>query len=107
LIRTLATGMEAYAVDHGEGYPQANTLLALRSVLEPTYVRSMPMADAWGTPIRFEIAKDRKSYRLISAGADRRFNPQSWAAANRELADFAEDLVYENGAFVRMWRTSD
>jgi len=90
-----------------EQYPQAESLEELRRLLQPRYMPAVPLTDAWRTPIRFEVSKDRKGYRLISAGADRKFNPESWAVANQELTDFAEDAVFEYGAFVRMWRTSD
>jgi len=106
-MQDIAVAMESYQVDHDERYPQAASLEELRQMLQPKYMPAVPLTDAWRTPIRFEVSEDRKRYRLISAGADRKFNPESWAVANEELTDFAEDAVFEKGAFVRMWRTSD
>jgi TonB family protein len=54
--------------------------------------------DAWGTPMRIVVNPDGK-YRIVSAGSDKVFNEASWASAPK--ADFAEDLVYENGRMIR------
>ena len=40
----------------------------------------------------------------MSAGEDRKFDSRNWGVPNQNLADFAEDLVFENGQFVRLWR---
>lgn len=53
--------------------------------------------DAWRTPFRFVI--DRSSYRIISAGADRKFDPMNWSRPPSR--DPAEDIVFENGKLVR------
>jgi len=59
-----------------------------------------PPADAldiWKTPLRVMI--DRNDYRIISAGADRRFDPKTWSTPPSR--DPAEDIVFENGKFTR------
>ncbi len=53
--------------------------------------------DAWKTPLRVVI--DRNDYRIISAGADRRFDPGTWSTPPSR--DPAEDIVFENGRFTR------
>lgn len=102
-MRTLMVAIESWSVDHENLYPQARSLDDLQSQIEPTYVQEMPKADAWGTPYRVEISADRKSYRIISAGEDRKFTPASWSKPDAALNDLAEDIVAEAGAFVRMW----
>ncbi|HYS53293.1 MAG TPA: hypothetical protein VER58_05965 [Thermoanaerobaculia bacterium] len=93
LIRTIAATIEAYNAEHNV-YPQVKSIDTLERLL----------IDAWGTPIRYELSKDARSYRLVSAGEDRKFDSRKWGIPDRDLADFAEDLVFENGKFVRMWR---
>jgi hypothetical protein len=39
----------------------------------------------------------------VAAGEDRQFDPKSWSRHAQDLPDYSEDLVYENGTFVRMW----
>jgi hypothetical protein len=107
LIRMLATAVEAYGIDHDGLYPQANSVKELKPLIEPTYIGETPTTDAWGTPFRYEVSKDRKSYRLLSAGDDQKFDSKSWGVSNQDLVDLAADLVFANGTFVRMWRVSD
>ncbi|HYK02868.1 MAG TPA: energy transducer TonB [Thermoanaerobaculia bacterium] len=53
--------------------------------------------DAWGTPPRVERNGDK--LRLVSAGADRKFNPESWT--RKPSPSFDEDIVYEDGKIAR------
>jgi hypothetical protein len=55
--------------------------------------------DGWGTPFMVEVDLDGSRYRVVSAGADRVFDPTSW---NRPIDnDPASDMVIENGQFRR------
>lgn len=54
-------------------------------------------SDAWGTPLR--VIVDGENYKIVSAGADRTFRPESWTT--RPGLDAAEDMIYENGKFTR------
>jgi protein TonB len=42
---------------------------------------------------------EKNHYRIISAGSDRTFSPMTWERP--AAADTAEDLIFEDGAFVR------
>lgn len=53
--------------------------------------------DAWGTPLR--VIEENGTRRVISAGADRTFDPMSWSRP--PALDAREDIVLENGTFVR------
>jgi TonB family protein len=55
------------------------------------------MKDAWGTPLR--VIEENGKRRIISAGADRTFQPESWDRA--PAADAGEDMIFEGGKFVR------
>jgi hypothetical protein len=100
-LRTLATAVEAYALDN-KTYPAAATLDALIPMIEPIYVRKAPVVDAWGHPYVYVASADRKSYRLVSAGADGATDAKSWDAAGA-LKSFDEDAVVSSGAFSRSW----
>src|SRR5260221_7485754 len=45
-MRSIGTGIEAYAVDNNV-YPVAATSAALKLLVEPIYIKSMPTADGW------------------------------------------------------------
>jgi hypothetical protein len=101
-MRSLATSVEAYAVDNKDLYPAAATLDALIPMIEPVYIRTAPAVDAWGHPYVFVPSADRRSYRIISGGSDGATDPKSWEKAG-ELTTFAEDAVVDSGSFSRAW----
>jgi hypothetical protein len=66
-----------------------------------------PLRDGWGTP--FAYACDGKQYRIVSAGADRSFEPDSTKldkTPDGETNSPARDLIYSNGRFVQ-WPRAD
>jgi hypothetical protein len=107
-IRTIATSVEAYAVDYGV-YPPSGKGLWTRVV--PIYLRRYPAKDPWGRPYRYETGPSREHYVLSSAGEREvsRF-PESFL---RRLAEAGPDptelergsvdpdaLVYSDGRFL-------
>ena len=102
-MRALATAVEAYAVEY-EGYPVVGDLRTLTNLVEPRFLPQgkAPRIDAWGTPYVFLC--DGNSYRVVSAGADRTFEPNS-AKLDSPTAGrtnhAARDLIYSNGNFVQ------
>jgi len=119
-IRTLATAVEAWATDHDEKYPGAQSMDQLRKELQPTYVKEMPEKDPWGNAYAYVVSTDRDHYRIVSSGSDSVFDwdsrrivvptkkPQSdegFAAA--KLADRLEDdIIYADGLFVQIPRAA-
>ncbi|HVS04479.1 MAG TPA: TonB family protein [Thermoanaerobaculia bacterium] len=101
-VRNLGTALMSYAVDH-ERFPAATTTGELAEHLVPDYLSQVPTEDPWGTPYRVELSSDRRELQLISAGADGRFQPETWDV-EAEVADPASDLVWSDGYFVRSWR---
>jgi hypothetical protein len=104
----MATASEAYAVDNNK-YPLAVTLDQLSALVSPTYIRELPRKDAWGNEYVYLVTPDLQHYRFVSAGADGRFEPESLnivlgdalAAQKRENTNADEDIVYQDGEFVR------
>jgi hypothetical protein len=100
-MRWLATALEARATDTNE-YPIA-LLDDLEPMLSPTYIKTMPKVDGWGTPYRY--LGDGDHYRIISAGADHRFEPKLQSigsvVASLYTDDPDADIVYEDGSFIQ------
>lgn len=101
-MRTIATAVEARATDTDE-YPQV-AFEELESLIAPTYIRSVPKTDSWGTP--FLYVCNGEHYRLVSAGADKRFE---WSSRQLDLnatrPKFSEsldaDIVLQDGSFLQ------
>jgi TonB family protein len=89
-IESLAAGVELYRSEKGSLSGLTLGKLIARGPLTEE-------RDAWGTRLRLEV--DGESYRIVSAGADRRFDPESWKRP--PTLDPAEDIVHENGRYRR------
>lgn len=102
-MRELAAATESYATDYNV-YPTGN-FAALRPLLEPVYIRQVPVADGWGN--EFFYVSDGTRYRFASAGADGRFQWDSrtlspdGAGAIEQTESPEFDIVFEDGNFVR------
>jgi len=92
-MRSLAISCEAFSVDHGD-YPAAKNLTALQPKVVPTYIRELPLIDAWDQP--FEYSCDGKSYEIRSLGSDGGRDAAPHSGAN---TGFTADIVFRDGAF--------
>jgi general secretion pathway protein G len=100
-MKSLATAIEAYAIDN-KAYPAADSIEALTTAIQPAYMRKAHAHDAWGRPFLYVPSPDRKSYRLVSSGADGRPDRDSWDKAG-PLSSFDEDAVLTAGTLTRPW----
>ncbi len=94
-LRSLATACEAYSVDHGF-YPSANSLEQLTPIVTPSYIRSVPLLDAWGNAFAFE--GDKSTYEIRSCGQDGQRDSTQPAGA---VKDPARDIVFSRGQFIQ------
>lgn len=106
-MRSIATAVEAYGTDYNR-YPVANSITELGQFISPTYIRTLPGRDGWGTEFRYLAWKERpedeaaQNYRIASAGKDRKFEHED-LRRYREFATqhFDCDIVYGQGAFIQ------
>ena len=97
-MRSLATATEAWATDKNR-YPAANSMDALTAEISPTYIRTVPREDGWGTPFVYIVSSDGMKYRFISAGPDKKMNPTSRRLS--EPLQKSDDIVFDTGEFVQ------
>ena len=110
-MRTIATAWEARATDvnrynaAGVTFPTTGaTIDNLNSFLAPTYVKTFPTKDGWGTQWGLGLDQSWGStapaqvYAIISYGKDSA--PQSgWSGG--ATTNFDCDIVYSNGTFIQ------
>jgi hypothetical protein len=89
-IRIIRTAVEGYARVHNQ-YPAAKTMEELRVAVQPDYIKVLPMHDVWGTPFLYEL-DDKVGYRVVSAGADGKFDRTTWSAGGA-TSSYADDAV--------------
>lgn len=101
-LRSLATAAEARATDVNE-YPKVS-FEELEALLAPTYIRTVPKVDSWGTAYLY--VSDGQHYRFVSAGADKRFE---WKARHLDLTvtepilseSLDADIIFQDGNFIQ------
>ncbi len=101
-MRSLATAVEARATDENS-YPNTG-FEQLESLILPTYIRTVPKVDSWGTPYLY--ISDGEHYRFVSAGADRRFE---WSSRHIDLTiteskltdSLDADIIFQDGTFIQ------
>jgi type II secretory pathway pseudopilin PulG len=102
-IRTVGAALDAYGTDHErEEFPPGPIVSALRTHLEPTYIKSLPAKDGWTTDIRYMPLPNR-GYAIVSAGADKVFQAESVEGYTPETKtqNFDCDIVFSNGQFIQ------
>ena len=98
-LRSLQITAEAYHVDYKK-YPPAASVEELQPLVQPVYIRTMPLRDGWGNPIFYLTFADGKSYVIASPGADGKFDESTWTGAPKSYSD---DAVIRSGAQPRLW----
>ena len=95
-MRTIATAVESYAIDH-RAYPAGGpTVDAIREFLEPTYIKQLPTLDGWNNPYEYQVPVALDEYRLESYGKDGvDSGPKGGPTTN-----FNHDIVFDTGIFV-------
>lgn len=114
-MRNIATAWETRNTDTGrynaagqangvEGADQLITPADLQTMLQPTYIRSLPQIDGWGTPYQTyanepygSAAAQAKVYAIISAGKDQVIDGDP---TKGPFTNFDCDIVYSNGVFL-------
>ena len=100
-MRSIATAVEAYATDHNV-YPAGNKIEDATAAVGTIYIRVMPEKDGWGTTFRYW--SDGTKYRIVSCGSDAKCDESTWTDVSKDpLPSYADDAVYQNGAFLRFW----
>jgi general secretion pathway protein G len=110
-MRNIAIAWEARASDVGRYNAAGAQILAtmpcdlvqLQTYLEPTYIKDLPVRDAWGTPFRGfldaplgDSSATAANYTIVSAGRDQQFaDPQVLGP----FENYDCDLIYANGVF--------
>ncbi len=99
-MRTVATAIEAYAVDYGR-YPRGVVdRAALANYVSTTYIKHVPNLDGWGNPWCMVSSDNGLAYTLASYGRDADAQTGNWDTGGT-TASFDADIIYSNGSF---WR---
>ena len=107
-MRTLATAVEAYHVDHG-AFPSAACATGVFTsagtglddssftLLTPTYLTQAPKRDGWARFLIYNVDTGRANYNIRSHGRD----GSADAISCGTTTDFNDDIMYSNGTFLQ------
>ena len=100
-IRTIGLAVEAYSVEMNR-YPlvaSGDCYSALQAYLEPTFIRHIPVFDAWGSTYRYiGDAAAGTSYTVWSASKDGNASLQYTGGTT---TNFNNDIVFSAGSFTQ------
>ena len=105
-IRSVATAWEARATDMNTYSLAGLTVPSIGGVstatlagkLSPTYIKSMPQNDAWGT--KFAVGADAAAYVIVSYGKDKAGQVSGTDVTPGATQKFDCDIVFSNGSFI-------
>jgi type II secretion system protein G len=111
-MRTIGTAWEARATDvnryNAAGFTMPGgsvTIVNLTTFLSPTYIKTFPRMDGWGTNFAYALDQDWASgrpaqiYVIVSYGKDA--VAESTTYAGGATTGYDCDIVYTNGSFVQ------
>ncbi len=97
-MRSIGTAIEAYSVDHNI-YPFAGTAALLATVIEPTYIKKMPLQDGWNGQFVYQPATTAGAgYTLTSSGKGAQVES---GPVGGKTSDFTKDIIFVDGQFTQ------
>jgi general secretion pathway protein G len=94
-LRSIGTASEAYAVDNNF-YP-IGALAAVEPVLEPIYIKTMPLVDGWNGAVDYDGVAGT-GYTVKSWGKDA---AEEGSPAGDATQDFDCDIIFIDGQFAQ------
>ena len=93
-LRAIGTAVESYAVDN-VFYPTVSDATAMRAVIDPVYIKTMPLIDGWSNAV--QVNSDQNEYTIYSQGKDGTGSNCAPGTTN----DFNEQICFVHGQFQR------
>ena len=93
-MRSIGTAVESYAVDNNV-YPVAASNTALQPLVEPIYIKKMPLVDGWSGA--YQVTSVATAYTIFSMGKDAAGNTCTAGTTNT----FNDEICFVDGQFVR------
>jgi len=96
-IRSIGTAVESYAVDVNF-YPYSANMAALENVVEPIYIKTMPLKDGWNNPLIYTPATGT-GYTVGSGGKDG--GALTVVGVGGATTNFDDAIIFIDGQFVQ------
>jgi hypothetical protein len=95
--------LESYIEDYKQA-PRANSIKELSKILQPFYIKTLPLADAWENALLYKVdPKNPKNYWIGSPGSDGKFEGFDQKGTWKfEAGEKGQDIILANGDFTYM-----
>ncbi len=93
-LRSIATAIESYSIDNST-YPAASSLATLVPLVEPIYIKTLPLVDGWGRS--YTIDSTPVQYTVWSGGSD----GGSLNYFGGPTSTIRDSIVFSGGVFVQ------
>lgn len=100
-LRDIGMAIEHYMSDTHHA-PKANSIKELKKIIEPYYIKTVPLRDPWGHEYHYKVDKDNpRSYWIASGGSDGKLAgfEQLGVYIVYTIQDFAFDIIFSNRKF--------
>ena len=94
-MRSIGESLEIYQIDYNVYV--AGDFNAVRTNLDPNYMRNVPQWDAWNTPYVYTAGANNQEYSIRSYGRDAAADAGTMGITH----DFDDDIIFSNGQFTR------
>ena len=94
-LRSIGTAVESYAIDNNQ-YPIAADMPTLEPLLEPVYIRTIPLNDGWKNALVATCVA--VEYTVCSGGKD---GGACEGDAGGQVQNFNDSITFANGQFVQ------
>jgi type II secretory pathway pseudopilin PulG len=102
-LKTIGVAIESYMVDNGYA-PQVESIEELKKLLEPFYIKKLPLVDGWGFDFHYThgTGEQQDTYSIGSGGKDGLFEgfDQTGFYDVMGPGDLVRDIIFSNGVFV-------
>lgn len=97
---TIGKALKHYIEDYNQA-PQANSVKELSKILQPFYIKTLPLADAWENDLLYKVDPGEPGkYWVASPGSDGKFEGFDQEGTWKfEAGEKGQDIVLANGDF--------
>jgi general secretion pathway protein G len=100
-MRSIGTACEEYAIDNNFYPNTAGTRAALTTaivnVLQPNYIKIVPLTDGWNWPVEYGTPNGGTGYTIVSPGKD---GPPAAALQQIQTNNFNCEIAFMQGQFI-------
>lgn len=97
-MKFIGTAIESYITDNYKA-PEVGSFVELKEILEPFYVRTLPLTDAWGNPFHYYhgTGETQDAYAVGSGGSDGKF--EGFEQKGTYTDTEGKDIIFSSGEF--------